>query len=106
MPSRAHVLDRVIHQLPCDTAPLVARIDGNHVDDAHSLMECVQCDGGEPHGQPLGDRNEGVSFIARATPPYGFRLNRSPVRLVEALEDRVAQDVQQRLEHRLPRPKG
>src|SRR3954462_9625304 len=80
---RAHVLGRACHQLPRDSSPLVVRIDGDDVDNTHSLVKCVECDGGKPHGQPIGNRNEHISVLARATRPHGLRLNRTPLRFME-----------------------
>src|SRR6059058_2668796 len=98
------MLGRAVHELPRDAAPLIERINGDDVDDTHSLVERVECDGGEPHRAAVSDRNEDVPVIARTTRAYGLRLNRLPVRLVEAREDCLAEDMPKRLEHRLPRP--
>ena len=47
-----------------------------------------------------------VPLIARATRAHRLSLNRCPFRLVEAHEDRVAQNLPQGLGHRLPRANG
>ena len=49
-PAFAHVGDRAIHQPPRDPKPLVRGIDGDHVDDAHALVERVQRNRDEPDG--------------------------------------------------------
>ena len=60
------------------------------------------------YGESFDDwraRNEHIPLGTRgATRPHGFSLSRSPVRLMKAREDRVAQYPPDRLEHRLPRP--
>src|SRR3954447_14422888 len=98
----AHVVGRPIHERGRDPAPLKRRIDGDHVHDAHALVERVQRDGGEPNGFPVGDGDEDVPFLARATRPDRLGLDGPPLRLVKAVEDRVTQYCAERIEDRLP----
>ena len=98
------MVGRAVHQLLRDSATLIDGIDGDDLDDAHSLVERVECDSGEAHGLAIRNRNEDVPLIGGASGTDGLRLNRCPVRLVKTLEDRVAQNPPKRLEHRLPRP--
>ena len=78
------------------------RIDGDHVHDAHALVERVQGDGGKPHRLFVGDGDEDVPLLARAARPDRLGLDGAPVRLVETGEDRLTEDRAQRLEDRLP----
>jgi hypothetical protein len=45
-----HVLDGPVHQAATDPAPLVRRIDGDHVDDTHSILESVSATVANPTG--------------------------------------------------------
>ena len=98
----AHVGGSVVHQLRRDSASLVRGIDGDHVHDAHAVVERVQLDGGESDGPLVVDRDEDIVVETRATGSNRLGLNRSPVGLVETRKDRVAEDAAQRLENRLP----
>jgi hypothetical protein len=98
----AHVLDAPFHQPRCDAAPLVARVDSHHVHHAHSLVKCVQGDGGKSDDTPVHDSDEHVALVARARRTHGLALSRPPVRLVETSEDRVAEHPPHRFEHGLP----
>ena len=56
----AHVLGRMAHELRRDPAALVDGIDGDHVHDAHAVVERIQRDGREPDRLPIGDGDEDV----------------------------------------------
>jgi hypothetical protein len=102
MPRSRHVVGRAVHQLRRDPVPLNCRIDGDHVHDAHALVERVQRDGGKPHRRFVGDGDEDVPLLARAVRPDRVGLDGSPVRLVETGEDRLTEDRAQRLEDGFP----
>jgi hypothetical protein len=85
-----------------DPAPLIRRIDADDVDDAHPLVERVECNRSEPDGPAIDDGDEDIAIVADAGRPHGFGLNGTPIRIVEASEDGVAQYLSKRLEHRLP----
>ena len=61
-----HVLGREPRQAGADAATLIVGIDADDVDHAHPLMECVQSDGNETDGAPVGDCYEDVAFAIRA----------------------------------------
>ena len=62
----SHVLGRELREPRADAAPLIVGIDADDVDDAHPLMECVQCDGHETDRASVGNGHEDVPFIIRA----------------------------------------
>ena len=97
-----HVFSRKLREPQADAAPLIVRIDADDVDDAHPLMECVQCDGHETDRASVGNRHEDVTFIIRTARSDGFRLVRLPVRM-QAEKDVVTQDIPHRREHGCPR---
>ena len=100
-----HVFDRAVDQLRRDPPSLVRRIDGDDVDDAHALVERVERDCRESDGLIVDNGDEDITLVARATRPHRFGLNTSPVRVVETVEDRIAQHRTQRGVDRLPRAK-
>ena len=85
-----------------DPAPLKRRIDGDHVHDAHALVERVQRDGGKPNRLFVGDGDEDVPLLGWLKLDNLLGLDGTPVRLVETGEDRLTEDCAQRLEDRLP----
>jgi hypothetical protein len=70
--------------------------------NAHALVERVQRDRGEPDGRWSTAATKTSRSSLRAARADRLGLNDSPVRVVEAGEDRVAQDLAHRFEHRLP----
>lgn len=96
-----HVVERVSRELRGDASPLEVGIHSDDLDHAHALVEGVEGDGDEPDWSTLRDRDEGVPLVARATHSHLLGLRCLPVGL-QAKEDRVAQDVPQRGEDRIP----
>ena len=94
-------LERVSCELRGDAPPLEVGIHPDDVDHPHALVEGVEGDGGEPDRPTVHDRDEGISFVARATRSHLLGLSCLPVGL-KAKEDGVAKDIAQRSEDRIP----
>ena len=65
-------------------------------------MDRVQRNRDEPDGPLVNGGDKDISVLARAARADRVGLNGSLVRVVEAGEDRLAQDLLHRFEHRFP----
>jgi hypothetical protein len=86
-----HVLGRVFREPGADSTPLIVRVDAHDVDDAHTFVECIQCDGNESDGALAGEGHEDVPLLVHAARSDGLGLARLPVGM-QATEDPVAED--------------
>lgn len=97
-----HEVDGVIREQRADALPLTFGVDGNHVDDAHPSVKRVEGDRDEADRPPVAHGDEYIALLACAGRPDRVGLTAFPVGM-QPQEDRVAENVPNRVENGLPR---